>query len=93
MKVRVFLPTDEALEPFAYGEFDFDVMPMEGHILRFADFEDVDYPVEQVGYIQVEHAFVGAAWLGPPRPNATRLSEAVEPKEAALSADTLERRA
>lgn len=89
VKVRVFLPTDEALEPFAYGEFEFDTMPLEGQILRFADFDGVDYPVEQVGYIQVERAFIGAVWLGPPRPYVNHSFETAEPKESALPVDAV----
>ncbi len=66
MKVFVFLPGDGLLEPFPYGQFDFDVMPQAGQFLQFTELEGADYPVERVGYIQDENAFIGAIWLGGP---------------------------
>ena len=83
MKIRIFLPTDDALEPFPFGEFEFDVMPCAGDILRFTDLEDADYPVEQSGFIQADKAFTGAVWLGPPRQRSGMLDAAAEPDDAA----------
>jgi hypothetical protein len=84
MRVRVFLPADETLEQFPFGEFEFDVMPLEGQILRFTDLEDADYPIEQVGFIQDGESFVGAVWLGPPRPRSGSLEGSAELDEEAI---------
>lgn len=85
MRVRIFLPMDDALEPFAFGEFHFDTMPQVGQVLRLADFEDAEYPVERVGFIQEDEHFVGAVWLGPPRPRMGLL--AIAEKDASLAGD------
>lgn len=80
MKVRIFLPADETLQQFPFGEFEFDVMPQEGNVLRLADLEGAEDPVERVGFIQEGEHFVGAVWLGPPRPLAGMV-ETVEADE------------
>jgi len=83
MKVRVFLPTDEALEPFAFGEFAFEAMPSEGQILRFTELETADYPIVQVGFIQDGETFTASVWLGPPQPRSGSLVAIQEVEEDA----------
>lgn len=81
MKVRIFLPTDEALEPFSFGDFGFEAMPCEGQILRFKELEDADYPIVQVGFIQEAETFTAAVGLGPPRPRSCSLGAIQEVEE------------
>jgi hypothetical protein len=63
MQVRVFKPTEDDHEVYVGEDFDFDVLPAIGHILRFTAENDYPFEVATVGFIQEGQRFVAAVWL------------------------------
>lgn len=66
MIVRVFKYVGEPGEEYLGSDFEFEVMPSVGQLLRLSD-EVKDFEIEKVGYIQDEGKFVAAVWLKKPR--------------------------
>lgn len=62
MIVRVFIPGPKDGDDYNGSDYDFEVMPSVGQLLRLTAYIHADFEVERVGFIQDGETFVASIW-------------------------------
>lgn len=63
MKIRVFIPGPEDDGNYNGADYDFEVMPQVGQVVRFTRPLHTDFEVRRAGFIQDGDDFVASLWL------------------------------